>query len=120
MARTNIPIDNLPLNGGAVTLTGVAADATNQHEFVNDGKTFLLAENEDAATKTVTVVSVADPFGRTGNTVHVVPAAAGGVPGKAMIGPFLPAIWNQGGGSKVNVDVSAATSLRLYAARFRD
>lgn len=120
MARTNIPIDVLPLNGGAVTLTGVAADVVNQHELVNDGKTILFAENEDAATKTVTVDSVADSFGRTGDTVHVVPAAVGGIPGKAAIGPFLPSIWNQGGGSKVNVDVSAATSLRLYAVRYRD
>lgn len=120
MARTNIPIDVLPNNGGAVTLTGVAADAVNQHEFVNDGKTFITAENLDVAAKTITIDSVADPYGRTGDTVHSVPAAAAGVPGKATFGPFLPSIWNQGGGSKVNVDVSAATSLRLYATRFRD
>jgi len=120
MARTNIPIDVLPNNGGAITLTGVAADSVNNHELVNDGRTFLVAENEDAATKTVTVDSVADPYGRTGDTAHVVPAAVGGIPGKAVIGPFLPSIWNQGGGSKVNVDVSASTSLRLYAFRFRD
>jgi len=120
MARTNIPIDILPLNGGAIVLTGVAADAVNGHEFVNDGKTFLAVENLDAATKTVTVISVPDSFGRLGNTVQIVPAAVATVPGKASIGPFLPSIWNQGGGSKVNVDISAATTTRLYAFRFRD
>lgn len=120
MARVNIPVDTVPLNGGAVILTGVAADAANDHEFINDGKTFLVAENEGVGAISVTVVSVADSFGRLGDTVISVPAAAGGVPGKAIIGPFLPPNWNQAGGTKVFVDVPSDTGLRFYAYKFRD
>jgi hypothetical protein len=120
MPRIEIPVINIPQHGGAIALTGIAADESEGHEFVNDGKTSLLFENDSAAAITATIVSVADSYGRLGDTVIVVPAAAGGVPGKAVAGPFPPPLFNQGGGSKVNVDVSGETTFRIYASRRRD
>ena len=113
MARTAIPIQDVPFQGSIDNLTWTAADAVNNHEFDNNGHVLLLARNTDAAGKTVTVVSVADEYGRTGDKAITVPATTG----YATAGPFKPSLWNQSGTGKTNVNVSAATGLSLAAIR---
>jgi hypothetical protein len=112
MARTNIPIEEIPANGGSLEITGIAGDATNDHSFVNDGRTLLYVKNGDVSAKQATVVSVSDQFGRTGDEVLSVTAGE-----TALFGPFLPAIWNQAGGV-VNVDLDADTSVEVAAVRY--
>lgn len=118
MARVAITINTIPANGGGLsTVTKTAADATNDHEMDNDGNTLIFAENLDSATKTITIKSVADEYGRTGDTTLTVPVAAAGVPGTSVAGPFRLAHWNQSGG-KVHIDITDATALKFYAVRF--
>ena len=117
MARVTVPINTVPPNGtGLNNLTFVAADATSDHEFDNDGATLLVVKNTGVGVGTVTVVSVTDPYGRTKDTTLTIPALTGSDPGLAVAGPFLPAIWNQAG-AKVFVDLTTATGLSLAAVR---
>ena len=113
MPRTAIPIQEVPNQGSIDNIVWTAADAANQHEFDNNGHVQLLAKCTDASVKTVTVVSIADEHGRTGDKAIAVPATTG----FAIAGPFKPSIWNQGGTGKTNVNVSAATGLSLAAVR---
>ncbi len=114
MPRTALTVQTIPPHGGGIqSITFTAADATNNHEFENDGRTMLLAKCTDASSKTVTVVSVPDLYGRSGNLAMVVPATTG----EAIAGPFPPGLWSQSNG-RVNVDVSAATGLSLAAVRY--
>lgn len=117
MARVTVPMNTIPPNGGGLNnLSFVAGDATNDHEFDNDGATMLVLKNTGVGAITVTVVSVADPYGRTKDTSVIVPAISGSDPGLAMAGPFLQATWNQAG-AKIFVDLTTATGLSLAAAR---
>ncbi len=117
MARVAVPMNTIPPNGAGVNnLTFVAADATNDHEVDNDGATLLVVKNTGVGAGTVTVVSVADQFGRTKDTTLTVPALSGSDPGYAVAGPFLQANWNQAG-AKVFVDLTVATGLSLAAVR---
>lgn len=120
MPRVAIPVDQVPRYGGAVVPTGVAANATDDHDVENNGQMFLLFENVGATTCAVTLVSVKDGYGRTGDVALTIPVIAGAVPGKIAAGPFAPPNWNQGGGSKMHVDCTGTvTSLRMYAWKFQ-
>jgi hypothetical protein len=111
MPRTAIAIQSVPRNGGAV-LALATPDAANGNNFANDGKTELVVLNTDAAPHTVTVRSVADAFGRTGDVPVVVPAAVGAVPGTAFLGPYEQNLFNQPDGT-VNVDWTASTGMKV-------
>lgn len=115
MPRTNIPVQTLPPYGGGIaSVTKTAGDAANGHEFINDGKTKLYVQNGDASTKTFTVSSIADPYGRVKDTGPLTVAAVSGVvPGDGIAGPFDPALFGQAGG-KVNVDLSASTNVKVW------
>lgn len=116
MARTLIATVKASKNKATNPLTWTAADATNNHYYVDAGDTILLMKNTDSAPKTVTVSSVAEPnYGRTGDQVIVVPAATGTDPGTAAFGLPSPEAWRQAGTSNINVNVSAATGLFLTA-----
>ncbi len=111
MPRTDIPIQSPTQNGQGV-LTETAADDTNDHEMANNGRTVLLAVNRAADTPTVTIISVADEYGRTGD---LGPQALVATEVRAF-GPFVPRRnWNQANG-KVNIDVvGTATSVAFIA-----
>jgi hypothetical protein len=116
MPRVPITVNTLPKNGGLESITWTPADATNQHYYSDAGSVILLARNGDASTKTVTLVSVAEPeFGRTGDKAFVVPAAVGGKSGVIPIGLVSPQGFRQTGTTNVNVNVSASTNLDLAA-----
>ncbi len=122
MPRVAIAVQTVPKNGGAVVIAPAAltaADAANDHTFVNDGATLLMAINEDASPNAVTIVSVADEFGRVGDVLMTVPAATAGVPGVGIAGPFDRELFNQPAADNlVNVDIAADTGLNFVAAKF--
>jgi hypothetical protein len=118
MARVKITTSDLLFNRSLESVTWTPADATNNHYMVHDGQCILLARNSDATSKTVTIVSVADPrLRRLGDAQILVAASTGGVNGVAFYG-LLPADgWRQTGTTNVNVNVSAATGLSLAVIR---
>lgn len=117
MPRTLIATSVIPKNGSLEAVTWTPANATNNHYFVDAGDTVLLARNSDESPKTVTVVSVADDLGRTGDKAMTVPALAAGASGVVFFGLTTASAWRQPGGNKIHVNVSAATNLSLAAIK---
>lgn len=122
MPRTNIPVTLIPSFsggvGGAVTLTTVAADATNDHEMINDGRTFLLFQNTVAGATSATIVSVPDEYGRLGDITVTIPTYNSATQNSVTVaGPFRQQHWNQGNGTKMNVDLAGAVTTFLSAFR---
>lgn len=77
---------------GEADLTFTAADASNKNQFVASGKDLVIAHNTDGANPyTVTITSVADEMGRTGN-ITTYSLAAGDI---AAFGPFGLDGWEQ-------------------------
>lgn len=111
MARTQLAVQTIVKNTGA-PITFVAADNANGMYFINDGNTELLVVNGGGSACTVTVHSVSDPFGRTGDLTPSVPASA-----SESFPALDPLLWNQPGSSEVNVDFSEGTSVTVAAIR---
>ena len=111
MARTAVTITNISAQGGSIDVPTQAADATNDMDMVNDGRTIFEVFNDSAGVVNVTIVSVADPYGRTQNLALAIAATK-----KAFVGPLLPAIWSQAGG-KVNIDFDVDTTITVRAIR---
>lgn len=111
MARVDIPVQEAGFISEIDQLTFTSADAANDHSFENSGKEVLLVKNDDASSKTVTVVSVADPYGRTEDLSVVVPANSVG-----FVNLLLPSLFNQSDGT-VHLDLTADTSLSFAAVR---
>jgi hypothetical protein len=77
MARTRLTPAEVPKThpGGEVVYTWTAADTSNQNDFLLTGRETLLIKNEDASSQDVTITSVADPYGRTGDLTVTVAAS---------------------------------------------
>lgn len=119
MARLLITDNPIAGNGGGVqSITKTTPVAADDCYFVNYGNTLLIVENLDSTTRTITVPSVADPYGRTGDLSLVVPAAVAGVPGNAVAGPFPPPLWNQLGTNQVYVNLTDATAIKFATVSF--
>ncbi|MGE5553296.1 MAG: hypothetical protein ACM3XZ_05155 [Betaproteobacteria bacterium] len=105
MARTTLAKTQAPggyASTGAV-LTLAAADVVNKNQFVATGNDLVVAQNTGASPATVTINSVADPYGRTKDVAgYVIPA--GGI---AVFGPFPVLGWQQPDG-KVYLEASNA------------
>lgn len=78
-------------SGTKVTMT--AADTSNYDQFLSTGKELVIAHNTDSGAHTVTITSVADEYGRTGNISQSV--AANSI---YTFGPFKEHGWEQTGG----------------------
>lgn len=81
MPRTNLnktAAPASPYSGGGVALTMVAADAVNKNQFAASGNDLVIAHNAGASPATVTIKSVADPFGRVGD-INAESIAAGAI-----------------------------------------
>lgn len=96
-AIDNREIDNITL---------VAGDNVNGMHFVNTGEIVLIVRNPTAGSLTMTVVSVADRHGRTGDLSVVVPAA-----GTGFVSLLQPELWNQKTGT-----TAGSTHLTFSAA----
>lgn len=99
------PILALPATSAVVTYT--AANAAGDM-FANNGKMKFRIKNGGGSSITATVVSVADPYGRTGDLVISVAAGA-----EVEVGTLDPALWNQRTGDigYVHVSYSSVTSV---------
>ncbi len=104
MARTTITGKTLPgsypslqPSAGSLTLTEYAPGTASDGVQVTliPGKTILIARNTNAGAQTVTVTSVADSMGRTGD-ITTYSIAAGGL---AAFGPFTTDGWRQTDGN---------------------
>ena len=114
MARTAIPIQEIPRNGGVLDdIAWTAGDATNDHEFANTGNELLLMKNTHSSEQTATVVSVADEYGRTGDGT-LAPDATTGI---SIAGPFKPPLWNSAAGL-MYVDLTDDTGVTFAVVRF--
>lgn len=111
MARTTIAAQTtpgayptLPVAANSRDLAVVPADVGNGNDVtIVEGKTLLVAYNASAATaRTLTLTSVADAFGRSGD-ITAYSMAAGEI---AIFGPFKVAGWSHAG--KLWVDGSHA------------
>lgn len=113
MPRTDIPITDIPFQGSLANIVagGVAGDAANDHEMVNDGSTLIAVHNGSGGVVNATVVSVADQLGRTGDDPKAI--AAGDT---AIFGPYRRDAWNQPGG-KIHLDLDVDTSVTVAGVR---
>lgn len=94
----------LPLVANSLDFTFVAADPVNKEQFVASGNDLVVAWNTDGANPhTVTVNSVADEKGRTGD----IPNYSIGAGKQALIGPLQKAGWMQPDG-KIYLEASNA------------
>lgn len=110
IARTAVPRED------AVAPNLQAADAANGMKYRNSGREALLIRNSDAAAHTVTVVSVPDEAGRTGDLVVNVPAGE-----IRIVDQLEPRWWNQRSGEDtgaVQVDFSAPTGMEVAVLTF--
>jgi hypothetical protein len=92
LARTSSPGPN-PAAGVAVTFT--AADVTEKEKLALTGREIVLVHNTGASSRTYTITSTEDPFGRT-KDISAVSIAAGAI---HTVGPFGLAGWAQTDGS---------------------
>jgi len=87
----------------AADLTMAAADTANQNYFVAAGNDLVVAHNGGAGALTITINSVADEYGRTGD----VTAYSLGAGEYAIFGPFKIAGWQQSTG-RIHLEASGA------------
>jgi len=106
MARTVLTPSVAPgaYPSAGVAVTEAAADVVNFNSFVSTGKELLVARNTDTNPHTVTINSVADDKGRTGD-ITAESIAAGAI---RIYGPFAKSYWAQSGGS-INCQASDVT-----------
>lgn len=101
MARqSHIPLTALgtktdDYSAGAADLTMTAADTVNKEEVALTGNELVVAHNTNAGAQTVTVSSVVDDMGRTGDITTYSLAADD----YAVFGPFGLQGWRQSDGS---------------------
>ena len=111
MPFTSLAVQTVGKNaGGAITYSAV--DAANGNTVANDGKTVFLVKNGSGVSVTVTVVSVPDSNGRTGDLTLTVAAGA-----EECVGHLDPALFNQRSGDvgQVHFSFSAGTSVTMAA-----
>ena len=111
MAFTAFPVTSVGRNAsGAVTYSAV--DGGNGNTLPNDGKTVLAIKNGSGSSITVTVVSVPDSNGRSGDLSVVIAAGA-----ESFVGCLDPGLFNQRSGDvgQVHVSFSSGTSVTMAA-----
>ena len=119
MARLSLTVQSPPgfwptlaITAGAAdfTWTAAGADFADGFSFVNTGREILLARNDNAVAKTITISSIAlMPYNRTGD----ITAYSMIQNDLAWFGPFKPSGWNQIG---TNLIYCAANVADMYLA----
>lgn len=104
-----IPIVELVDRGEGVADLQASLVAATEVElsFNNDGNVVNFIQNDSAGVRTVTLNSVADPFGRVGDVVIAIPAGQTGMfafPSPAMFG----------GAATMTLDAFATTLIGAY------
>lgn len=113
MARGVLTPQAIGIHGGGIDdITWTAGDATNDHQFVNTGREILLHRNGDASPHPCTVVSISDPYGRSGDITLTT-----GADDISCAGPFNPVLFSQAGGV-VHVDLADDTSIEFAVVQY--
>jgi hypothetical protein len=86
---------SLPIGAGTADVTLTAADTTNFNYFAASGNDLLIAYNSGASPYTVTITSMPDQYGRSGD-IATYSVAAGVV---SVFGPFKRDGWVQADGN---------------------
>ena len=115
MARDTIAVQEIGGEGAQklddITFTLIVA--ADNAQFINDGNTLLIFQNAGSGVETATIISTADPFGRTGD-LDVTPTNAK----ESIAGPFRKSIYNQSDGY-VHIDTTDVT-LSVAAIKYRN
>lgn len=74
----------------AADLTMAAATVADKNQFVASGKDLVIAHNTGAGAHNITITSVVDPYGRTGDITYALGAGE-----YAIFGPFDLPGWMQ-------------------------
>jgi len=88
---------------GAADVTMAAADTTDKNQFTCQGNDLVIAHNTGGSAATITIDSVADPYGREGD-ITAYSLGAGEI---ATFGPFKAQGWQQSDG-KIYLEASSA------------
>lgn len=99
MPRVNVPVTTITRTGIA-NATPVTGDATNNHEVVNDGKTWIEVENTGASSRTLSVQITKLVDGQTPPAKSYTISAGA----KRRMGPFPRDVY----GALLSVDVTHA------------
>lgn len=98
MPKTQIPLQSV-IPQQSILFTSMVVDTVNGMMFLNDGSSLLYVNNPAAVGGvlcTVTVQSVPDEAGRTGNVAYDAGYRIDVNPGEVrLFGPFRQAWWNQ-------------------------
>ena len=109
MPRVDVPVQRIPNNGSIpnVEAGGVAGDAANDHDMVNDGQTEIWFFNGGGLTINATILSQPDSLNRLGNIPIAIPAGA-----SAVVPPLTPrSAWNVSGRVEIDVDTAAGLTI---------
>jgi hypothetical protein len=77
LTPVQLKLNNYAVAAGDLVVTPVAMDAVNGNSFAATGQEVLLFKNTDTAPHTITITSVADPYGRTDASLTAYSIAAG-------------------------------------------
>jgi len=114
MARVDLPVTDIIRTGVGNAGTLIASDETDNHEFVNDGRTIICALKTGAAAGVLTFKTPGTVDGQAIAEQLVTPGVH--ATKVTMIGPFPPSIYNQTDGT-VHIDLDDETTLTLGAFR---
>ncbi len=110
MPRTSIPVQSVAAFSALDDVSFTAGDDTNDHSFINDGRSFVIQKNTDASAKTSTIIvpSSARVLDKSTLTIPLVTAGGGT---ELSVSPLLPQhIYNQSDGT-VHVDLTDDTGV---------
>jgi hypothetical protein len=114
----NLTVQTTPFTG--LNYTSVSADVAGD-SFANDGRTFLLFKNANAASRTLTIAAndtTKPGFGTiaTPDTTVTIPGS-GTNGGLCIVGPFPTERFNNPTTGKVDLAYSAVTDLTVSAVK---
>jgi len=95
MARTTLTKSKLSgsYTGASITPTITAGDASNLNQFLMSGGEIISVRNSGGSSRSITIKSATDPYGRSGDITESIPAGE-----SRVYGPFLAPGWRQSDG----------------------
>ena len=113
MARATLTPLVSDRDGVSVADAAMTAAVADGHSFVNDGRTVLLIQNTNGATRTITVQTPGTVDGLAVADLTITVAAT---TGRLMTATFPKSVYNQNGGV-VYLDYSATAGLLVAAVK---
>lgn len=113
MARVALTLLTADRDGISVADAALTAAIADGHSFVNDGRTVLLLQNTNAATRTITVQT---PVTVDGLAVAELTITLPATTGRIITATFPRTVYNQSDGS-VYIDYSATAGVLVAAIK---